>query len=71
MSTSPQAGPRVQIIFVRRLETSMVSKMFENLILEESVPWFCLDESAMCAFNFGFGVRNSIIHFPIESSCFT
>ena len=36
MSTSQQAGPRVQMILVRRLETSMVSKMLENLILEES-----------------------------------
>lgn len=36
ISTSQQEGPSVQMILVRRLETSIVSNMFENLILEES-----------------------------------
>jgi len=50
MSTSQQDGPRVQMILVRRLETSIVSKMLENLILEES--WETGFEESTIVFDF-------------------
>ncbi len=55
------------MILVRRLETSMVSKMFENLILEES--WETGFEESTIVFDFcGFVNFGVCFSFAIEAS---